>query len=364
MILVSILGEFHSSVFPVFYEFHRRITTHIIVHDGGFRRRRNDRMIVESLEKFSRKYDLAIKTYEYTIDEDSLVSIDKLATKILGMCEKKEEIFINATDGLSNIGILLADKTLRRGVHFIAYDMHENSYNLITKNSMRHVQMHSSLGVVDHLLLKGFEVEHVEDKAFALRHKKSIVALFEEHLEEFNKMKIDLFNHKMRPQKYPNAYKVIKRLRLDIIQHYKEITGGLFEFYVYFLLNDLGFDDIEVGVRLKQPFGENGFVGNEFDILAMHQNHLHIIECKFTKNVKLSELVYKYAALVNQLDDEGKVLLLTDKKNYKPNLVKDKSGDLEHHKRAGLSRIMIRGSLFKHKEEFAREVQAFFRLQS
>ncbi len=35
MLLVSILGDFHSSIMPIFYEFKELITKHILIHDNS-----------------------------------------------------------------------------------------------------------------------------------------------------------------------------------------------------------------------------------------------------------------------------------------------------------------------------------------
>jgi len=35
MVLVSILGDFHSSILPIFFEFKHKLTHHIILHDDS-----------------------------------------------------------------------------------------------------------------------------------------------------------------------------------------------------------------------------------------------------------------------------------------------------------------------------------------
>jgi hypothetical protein len=364
MILVSILGDFHSSIFPIYNEFKYKISTHILVHDDALGEKMKHKQVIKSLEMFNKKHSLNIKTQEHIIDEDSLVSITNLVEKLKTISNEWSEVYINSTDGLSNIGIVLAHKTLEYGVKIISYDMHENSYNITTKDSMQNFKLNSHLKIKDHLLLKGLEIESLEDKEFAHEHEALIRALFDNYRHEFNDMKKDIFHRTIKQHKYPRAYQIIQNLKLDFIKNSKDITGGLFEFYVYLLIKDLGFDDIEIGVKVNQYFSQNSSIPNEFDILAMKDNHLHIIECKFSKNDKLGELVYKYSGLINLLDDEGKMIILTDKSEYSHNLYTDNTTNLDVHKRAKINRILVRGSVFSNKAEFIDDVKTFFNLHN
>ena len=78
MILVSIVGNFHSSIFPIYYEFKEEISTHIVVHDDAFNELLKNNKILQALEKFNQKKQLNINTKEFKIDEDALESINKL----------------------------------------------------------------------------------------------------------------------------------------------------------------------------------------------------------------------------------------------------------------------------------------------
>ena len=66
MTLVSILGDFHSSILPILYEFKKEITKHIIVYDDAKcdvkkagRIIRGQRAFLESLPQNSKsKYEI------------------------------------------------------------------------------------------------------------------------------------------------------------------------------------------------------------------------------------------------------------------------------------------------------------------
>ena len=360
MILISILGDFHSSIFPLYYEFKDKITKHIVVHDAAFRERNSYKKILKSFKKFNKKNSLNIQTEEFSIDEDSLKSIQELIKLIENFGVKFEDIYINATDGLSNIGVVLGSKLLKKGVNILSYDMYENSYNLTTKDNMKNIKLQSKMSIKNHFYLKGIKIETLEDISFAHRYKSEIIELFEKHGSELDYMKKDVVQQSRRyAQNYKNAKRLIDTMGLDFLKDSKQITGGLFEFYVYLIIKDLGFDDILVGVKVSQKISDGIKVENEFDILLMKDNHLHMIECKFTKHPKISELVYKYSTLINLIDDDGRVMILTNEPVYKDNIY-DRSKTLQNHRRAFLNKIALRGSVLKHKELFLDDVKTMF----
>lgn len=147
MLLVSILGDFHSSIFPLFYEFRESIQTHLVVHDDSFKERMSAKKTIHSLSSFSKTHGLNIETKEHIIDEDSFESILTLIEKIKSIEPKLEDIYINTTDGLSNIGVILGSQLLNSGVKILSYDMYENSYNLTTNNSIVSKKITSKISI-------------------------------------------------------------------------------------------------------------------------------------------------------------------------------------------------------------------------
>jgi hypothetical protein len=360
MLFVSIVGDFYSSIYPLYNEFKGSISEHIVVDDDAFSERRKHQNIVQSLEKFNKKHKLNIKTYKLQIDEDSLKSIDKLIAKILQLEPDMNKVYINATDGLSNIGILLASKLLERGVHFLTYDMYENSYNITSKNSMQNKKLQSSLGIEDHLELRGLSLNYKGDKEFAHKHQTKILELFNNYSEQMNLLNSDIpHKHLKNKNKYKQALQLVRQMGLDPLVNTVEVGGALYEYYVYLLVKDMGFDDIQVGVEVEQALSKGISVKNEFDVLLMKENHLHMIECKFRKRIEKKELVYQYAALINLVDDDGIIMITSNENIYRHNLYEDIPG-ISHYRRAFLNRIALRGSIVKNKKEFLEDVQELF----
>jgi hypothetical protein len=224
-------------------------------------------------------------------------------------------------------------------------------------------KVQSSTPIQDHFLLKNIHLANINDKNFALRHQKAIIRLFEQNHQEFK----NFANHVMKDiepslKNFSNIAKLIKSIGLNnknLKENQMLITGGLFEYYIFLKIKDLNHDDIEIGVSVKQYYNEINFIPNEFDILIMRDNHLHMIECKFTKNVSLDALVYKYMALQNLLDDDSKIIMLTGHDKFKPNLKTPNSLENLPHKRAKISRMLLLGNPMQQIDEFIKEVQRF-----
>jgi len=363
MLLVSIVGNFHSSIFPIFYEFKDLIDTHLVVHDNAFRESSSSKKTIDSLELFSKTHSLNINTQEYKLDEDSFSSILSLIEHIKLLEPNLKNVYVNTTDGLSNIGVILGAKLLNAGVKIIAYDMYENSYNLTSNNSIVTKKLTSKISIKDHFALKGLEVTSFDDKSFVDKYATHIKELFEKYYEQFVYLKRDVtHNTQANAGKYRKAMQIIKFMGLNIHNQQKEITGGLFELYVYLLIKDLGFDDIEIGVVIEDSFSDSTSVRNEFDLLLMKDNHLHMIECKFTKRIDVQALVYKYSTLINLIDDDGRMMILTDQDVYSHDLYDNSKMGLEHYRRALANRILIRGSILQHRKEFIDDVKSYFNL--
>lgn len=365
MTLVSIIGDFDSSILPLFYEFKDRIIKHVIVYDDFKNDVKHARRIIEGTTKFIKKHNLPIKSYAIKMDEDSLTAVDKVAEFLKNYVDSEEELYINITDGLANVGVLLSNIFLPLGSKIVTYDRYDNEYNLLTKDEMQTCKIETSIPIQEHFLLKDIDIVDVSDKNFALNHKELIITLFEERNDEFK----DFANEIM--QQNPNVYKFNEIIDFlgplglnhsNLRENQMFITGGLFEYYIFLKLYELDYDDIEIGVKVKQYYNETNFIPNEFDLFIMKNNHLHMIECKYQKRPKFEELVYKYMALKNLIDEDSKIMIVTSHHTYKPDLNEPNSLANLPHKRARENRMLLLGDPIKRKEKFPNEVKNFFGL--
>jgi hypothetical protein len=321
MTLVSVIGDFFSSVVPIFYEFKDQIDTHIIISDDSKRDDKVARKFEKGIKDFIKKYNLNIKTYFYSIDEDSFESLNRAKEFILK--NSKGEIYINTTDGLSNINTFFSLKMLPLGIKIISYDMFDNEYHIIVNNGMKRKKIKNIVPIVDHFLLKGVKVNSKDIKSFALRYEKEIKELFEKNHSEYRNFKYELTVKNKMPNRrnFPNIYYLFDKMNLtnrnlDKKYLFQLLTGSMFEYYIYLLVKDMGFDDIEIGIEV-----EYDEIKNEFDLLLMKDNHLHLIECKHRgfKTLDLEKLIYKYSTLRRIVDADAKGVIITLINKYSRN---------------------------------------------
>ncbi len=310
MVLVSISGDFHSSILPIFFEFKKKITHHIILHDDSNHDKKHIKKLMKAQKNFLETYEKdGAPILDYKIDriqvaEDNYEDILNAFKVITTATRRSKDIYLNATDGLSSIGIILSNKVLQYGGNVIAYDRYANTYNIHTKNGMKKKNIKNNMDIKNHLKLKGYKLTGWTDK-FKLKSRKNAVMELSKNLTEYKKFAASYPNFKPHHSYYNS---IVDNTNVPTQQKKFFIDGTVFEEYIYWLIKDnIEVDDIMTGVSIDF---DNGF-NNEIDILIIKDNHLHCIECKYTKNFKGSEYVYKVDSIMEHLDDDGKGMILT-----------------------------------------------------
>jgi hypothetical protein len=307
--LVSILGDFHSSILPLSYAFKKEITRHVIVYDDA----RADIAKLKRIEKGQKAFFKTLahnSSYHYEfsamqIDEDSYDAIHRCYERIIKLEENPSNIYLNTTDGLSSIAILLSSKLLADGGNVLSYDRYDNSYNLHKTHSMTHHLIKNNMDIKSHLLMKGYDIVKTSNPK-ALAKRKSVVLKLTENLPAYKKFANE-HQYKSSSQIFGNdGYKrLLDSIGMKDNKFY--IQGSVFEEYIYHLIVDnFDFDDVWLGTTVL--FSEA--VENEFDILMIKDNHLHTIECKFKQNLNGKPMVYMMTLLMDYLDDDGKAMIL------------------------------------------------------
>jgi len=363
MTLVSIIGDFHSSVLPIFYHYRKDIKKHIIIYDDFKCDIKEVKRLISGIKKFSKDQNLDIKTLTHIIDEDSYKAIEDTIKFIDTNVKRKDKLLLNCTDGLANVNILLSQHFLPLDSQILSYDRFDNHCNIITKNSMETKRLTKSIPIKDHFKLKGIQIDAVESKLFAKKYQKEIITIFEKYKDEFKQFADYVQQTKtpsMESKKYKNVIKLISSISIkEPKKDQKLITGGLFEYYIYLKIKDLNFDDIQLGVEVKQYIDSDNFIPNEFDILIMKENHLHMIECKYTNRIKLDQLVYKYMALKNIIDDDGKIVMVTSHSQFNPNFNTENPTEFLPHKRAMENKMLLLGDPLKDIDKFVDTIKGF-----
>lgn len=306
MILISLLGKFDSSIFPIFFEFRNEITKHIIIHDDSKYETTKTKKLISAQANFKEFYSLNYEIISIKIDEDSYEDILSCYEKILMLSDNKpENIYFNGSGGLVSSTIILSNKLLSKGAYFIAYDIFDNGYNLVSKDSMEKRKITANKDIYTHFLLKGYEILSSGNKIEAHKRKNTVLKICED-LGRLQDFAILIQNAKYEDIR---GFSDIKELlfKIDKLDDKIFIQGTIFEEYIYWLLEDnFNFDQVMFNVKVQ--FDEN--LMNEFDILMIKDNHLHTIECKLRRSVPGEQYVYKLDSVLDSLDDDGKGMLL------------------------------------------------------
>ncbi|MDY0123759.1 DUF1887 family CARF protein [Sulfurimonas sp.] len=346
MTLVSIIGDFHSSILPIFHHFKDELENHVVVYDDFRHDVLQAKKIMRGTKHFIEEKNLPITTYTKQIDEDSYDAIKGLAEYILTFAKENKKILINITDGLAGVAYGLAKELKDKDVSFLSYDRFDNTYTLLNDTSMSKPIAVSSMNITDHLTMKNILIESMQDTKNALEYKDEISSLF----DEYNGMHARY----IKEQSVPAFVRTTPK-------------GFLFELYIYNLLSGLSFDDIALGVKVKDYYVDDDYFTNEFDILIMKNNHLHMIECKFRDDFdqrKTANFIYKLDSIRNTLDDDALMLFLTDDEVYDPEADAIKEDRNAPYKRANARRIFLRGSPIGRTGRFIRDVDSIFSLNT
>ncbi|MGJ0344777.1 DUF1887 family CARF protein [Aliarcobacter cryaerophilus] len=359
MILISLLGIHDSSIYPILFEFKEKISKHIIIHDDSKYETNMIKKVLTSQEKFKDFYSLDFKTYSIKIDEDSYDSINSCYEEILKISNKNfEDIYFNATDGLVSSTLIFSSRLLEKGSKFIAYDIFDNGYNIVTKNSMQNKIISKNKDIYTHFMLKGYELLSIGSKIEAYKRKDIVMKICEDLTiyQEFA-----FFVQNRRYDEIDGFYEIKNLLeKIDKLNDRMFIQGTIFEEYIYWLVVDnFDFDHVmfNVKVEFKPQFQ------NEFDVLMIKDNHLHVIECKLRKFLEGEEYVYKLDSVIDYLDDDGKGMILVvgaeNKRTTNFGNVK-KSFTNGAKARAKASEILIHHSKEFDKNQFLKDIKSHF----
>ena len=359
MILISLLGKYDSAIFPILFEFKNQISKHIIIHDDSRYETKKVQKILLSQEKFKEFLSLNFQIHTIKIDEDSYDDIIDCYEQILKLSNHKyENIYFNGTGGLASSTIILSNKLLENGSYFIAYDIFDNGYNLVSKNSMKKKIIKENKDIYTHFLLKGYEISTSGNKIEAFKRKSTVFKLCE-NLSSLQEFATQIQNKSHNQIK---GFSNIKELlsKIDKLEDKMYIQGTIFEEYLYWLIQD-NFDFDQVMFNVKVEFSNQLF--NEFDILMIKDNHLHVIECKLRKSVPGEQYIYKLDSVIDYLDDDGKGMIVviggennrhTSSGNAKKSFT---NGSLM---RANSANIKIHHSKVFNKNKFLEDVRNHF----
>lgn len=352
------VGDFDSNILPLFYHYVEQIRIHILLFDKRYADTRQAKQITKGLESFIKHTDNSPLLLQMSFDEDSVESIDDVYEIIKTKALKDEAIYLNASDGLASTLAVIQPQLQKDNGSILAYDRFENTCNILNNRQMRQEYI-TPMNITEHLILKNVDYEIVQEDEAMRQRKKTVFKLLNNtnHYMEYKKV-INTITPK-HPQYWMKTE--LDKISSDVDKNYA--YGTIFEEYCYWLVKDLGFDDVQLGVKITHNPQTNNDFENELDVLVMKDNHLHVIECKLRNFVDGEHFIYKYDSVGKLLDADGRRMIVSIGGN---NIKVSKSGkrlyqfNKSNLKRARQMDIYIYQEEKMDTKRFVKEVKHFF----
>ena len=312
MTLISIIGSFDTTLLNLVNEFAGEIERVVLIFDDTIASTKNLARHQNSLERYKNKYghNYIIDT-AMVIDEDNSLKLDA----ILSLAASYDRVMIDITDALGSTAAYLGSRVVDDKVSLIAFNAYENEYNVISSQGFENKKLRETLTIADYVTSLGYEI--VEHKSKIVRKKVDILYLFQQFASFQNTRAALIKSGNISYNRDLGVHQALHRLK--IIDQHGNLTdrnylqGGLFEDYIYWIVSELGFDDVlsSAEIRFDRDTRLGTVINNEFDLLAFKNNRLYLFECKFTKNFTLDDLIYKYMALKEHIKNDSKGIIIT-----------------------------------------------------
>lgn len=271
------------------------------------------------MARFSGEKAFKFETILVALDEDSKNDIVHLYYTARARYEG--EIVLHSTEGFASFALILSNLVLADGGKVVMYDARDNELNSIEGTTITQSKLESQLGVKDYLSLLNYEVLDAERHLYLLKRKERVLNLFKDH-NRFLMLRnaltkdddyLDYDSHGDMLDILSSLEIVDENQRL-IPSEKMILEGTLFEEYVFWLCEKMGFGGIALGVKIDFDQGneteQQNRVMNEFDILMTYNNRMYTVECKMVRLLDGLEYVYKYNGLVDILGYGSKAILL------------------------------------------------------
>jgi hypothetical protein len=302
MVLVSVTGDFDSGVLPVFYHHCESVAVHILMHDR--KEVETARRLNRGIKRFCDRYGYTPLLLTLPYDEDSHASLVEAVETILKHKGNRALCF-NPTEALSSTAVLLNTLLSPHGGIMLEYDRRENTINRF-ENALLRSESVAPMTVEEHLLFKDVALQIAPNMPEVYAREDLVRELLAD-TDRFMAFREAYFNEGTHAKGFEHFSVALEAYGVHDDTNY--ISGTIFEEYCFHLLRELPFDDVVLGaVTTFLPDTPDAFK-NEFDVLCIKENHLHIVECKFRKSLKGEELVYKYDSVMDLVDEDAKAVL-------------------------------------------------------
>ncbi len=324
MELITIVHSRKTAYIPMIYHFFTQTTQHYLVYDQADRNYAIE--LQSAIEQLNKHKNYNSKILLIEVDEDCKSDMQRITQRFTKICD---EVYLNGGCGDLAIVIVLSNTILTHHGHVIAYDIEDNSYNLISQKGFTHIKTENTMSIYEFLLLMGDTIVEERSKIDIESNEEALNIVFDDMKMMF-KVRNLLRNseYKNLSKSYPKQIKALQKLGVVDENFFLKGQEGfssfgyLFEQFVYLRLKCFDFDDIKVGVKIrfdqKQAEREKIEVINEFDILVIKNNKIGFIECKIGDPSDPLNTVYKSDSVMEYFGDTARSLILNIEKDKTP----------------------------------------------
>jgi len=314
MTLITIINNDLHTLIPIIFEFKNKIKKHILVYDEAKLEKSLVKKLKKGIHKVNVYYNLKQDIELIEVDEDNKKDMIQLQQSLKLV---SDNLYLNAAQSDIALVVILSGYILQHNGIVLSYDKYDNTYNEIRQDGFTNHNIKHNLKLDDYFSFMGYKKISSKDPNEFEGKESHINYLFK------TPQKLFLSTLLIRKQKikYLDLASRNALLALGIIDKKLNFTkkkgfGELFEEFIYLKLKRYNFDDIQMSVEII--FDEQLGVLNEFDIIAIKNNHITIIECKWGSLFSANDIIYKLDSILENFGDDSKGLIVNIQQNYDP----------------------------------------------
>jgi len=349
MNLITLINNHNLlELIPIIYEFKDKVKQHIIIADELDKIKA--KKLKESIIKLNKNYENIIPIQVIVLDEDNKQDIINAQNNI-----PKKDLFLNGTNADNTLLVVFSGYMLNNNGSVISYDKFENNYNIITLNNLTNHKINHNLNLKDFFILANYKAEfdktnfyNFADVRFLFKNTQKLYKV----ISLYRRGKIN---------KIPNKYfNILKNLKMVVDNKIDKIYGFgyLFELFILDKLKEYNFDDITMNLVIK--FTDE--ITNEFDIFAIKDNHIYVIECKLGGASEAEHVIYKLDSLIEHFGDDSKGMIINIQDSKIDNKPLRKLYSSIRTKRASFNNILVYNEYYFNEKIFQNSVSQFFNL--
>jgi hypothetical protein len=318
MHLITILGDDNAQLVPVIHGLRTMADRHTLVCDT--QTQDQARRLKNGMETFAREHGFAWRITIRTVDPDDQRGSTR---RIIELIDDPANTTLNATMAYPMLTLLLSEHLRPHGGTILSYDHDTNLLHTLRRDDAPTCAPVPGMGIRDYVTLLGYRITAAQTRSDLLPRRDQLTRLCRE-TERFRALRYALLypekNRRFSFKPYGDLLSILRRLKIVrghrlIPSAQKTLGGDLFEEYVFWLVESLGFDEVLQGVKVDfdthsdEPLHQHR-VFNEFDLIMIHNNRLCTIECKYATRLDGLKIVYKYDAIIDYFGLASRALIL------------------------------------------------------